>query len=145
MYCKFSKLSTFLKNDLKSLSSSSFLLIIYSVFFKLLLNPNGLPYIFSSQEISLSFNARHPIPSHPIIVPGTQATSVRFSIVCYFLLLGIHESFKQENIVHSVAHLYTEDKVLYTSNIAYYVPAKNLGRRGELQKDPKCGSFCSAL
>lgn len=64
MYCKFSKLSTFLKNDLKSLSSSSFLLIIYSVFFKLLLNPNGLPYIFSSQEISLSFNARHPIPSH---------------------------------------------------------------------------------
>lgn len=60
MYCKFSKLSTFLKSYLKILSSSFFLLIIYCLLFTLLLNSEGLPYIFSSQEISSMLG----IPSH---------------------------------------------------------------------------------
>lgn len=58
-------------------------------------------------------------------MPATQATSVRFCIVCYFLLLYVHESFKQENIaIPPVAHLFTQVKVLYTSNTVYYVPGK---------------------
>lgn len=58
-------------------------------------------------------------------MPETLATSVRFCIVCYFLLLDVHESFKQENIaVPPAAHLFTEVKVLYTSNTVYYVPRK---------------------
>lgn len=75
-------------------------------------------------------------------MPATQAASVRLCIVCYFLLLDVHESFKQENIaVPPVAHLFTEVKVLYTSNTAYYVPGKNLGRSEKLQKASKMGKF----
>lgn len=75
-------------------------------------------------------------------MPATQATPVRYCIVCYFLLLEVHESFKQENIaVPLAAHLFTEVKVLYTSNTTYYVPGKNLGRSEELQKASKTRKF----
>jgi len=49
---------------------------------------------------------------------------------------------KQKNIaVHPVAHLFTEVKILYTCNTAYYVPGKSLGRSDELQKASKTGKF----
>lgn len=67
MYCKFLKLSTFLKNYLRSLSLSFFLLIIYCLLFTLLLDLGGLQYIFRSQEIS-SFSAS--IPAHCAINTG---------------------------------------------------------------------------
>lgn len=140
MYCKFLKLSTFLKNYLRSLSLSFFLLIIYCLLFTLLLDLGGLQYIFRSQEIS-SFSAS--IPAHCAINTG-YFCKILYSVL--FPTAGCTWIIEMGNItVSPVAHLFTEVKVLYTSNIAYYVPGKNLGRSKDLQKASKPGKFLFSI
>lgn len=55
-------------------------------------------------------------------------------VLCYFLDLDVSKSLKQEN---ADALLFMEVEVLYSSNTAYYIPRKNVGRSEELQKTPK--------